>query len=141
MKNATPTLFDMKLAIVAYHNEAGMEYTMNSIARDACYTSRNSLDFKLKQIALNNADQDKANEDNHEILADRKRINGEKMEIELAHLMERHQADLAVHLEVVGEHWTKPTGQKPSVVSNLSKRAAEARKEIEKMKAAAKNIA
>ena len=51
MSNNTSKLIELKLAVIQYHNGDNMDYLMKSIARDACYTSYNSLQYKRKQMA------------------------------------------------------------------------------------------
>lgn len=109
MTKKTPTLVELKLAVINYHPKE-MEYLKNGIARDACYTSFNSLTYKQGQMADVAAEiKDLLPERGSEIvdvklarLVDRH----EAMEIEHQELVERHAADLEVYKTVVGEEWT-----------------------------------
>jgi len=109
MTKKTPTLVELKLAVIDYHPKE-MEYLKNGIARDACYTSFNSLTYKQGQMADVAAEiKDLLPERGSEIvdvklarLVDRH----EAMEIEHQELVERHAADLEVYKTVVGEEWT-----------------------------------
>jgi hypothetical protein len=104
-------LIELKLKVIKYH-EAN-EYTEVSIARDACYTSFNSIQYKKmgsNQMADVAAEiKDLLPERGSEIadvklarLLDRY----ERMEQELAVLEERHEADKAVFKQIAGEEWT-----------------------------------
>ena len=94
----TPTLADLKLAVVNFHSG---EYTRISVARDACYTSHNSIQWKLDQMSNLKAEIASLMplDDQSEVVSVNlaKKIDiFRSMEAELAELEERHNADLKV---------------------------------------------
>lgn len=112
-KNLIPAndLVALKLAVINFHS--ANEYTNVAIARDACYTSFNSIQFKTRgdnQMADVAAEiKDLLPQRGQEVidvklakLLDRY----EAMEDELAVLQERHDADLAVFKQLAGKDWT-----------------------------------
>ena len=44
-------LIELKLAVIQYHTGNDMDYLQKGIARDACYTSFNSLQYKKRMMA------------------------------------------------------------------------------------------
>jgi hypothetical protein len=124
------TLVEMKLAVIMYHNGDNMDYLLNGIARDACYTSYNSINYKKKQIADNLADLETAIVENRDVRADAIARRLDNMEIELNHLTERHDADKEVYSLVTdGEQWT-PERKSRNVSGDLAKRVAELKKKV-----------
>ena len=124
------TLVEMKLAVIMYHNGDNMDYLLNGIARDACYTSYNSINYKKKQIADNLADLETAIVENRDVRADAIARRLDNMEIELNHLIERHDADKEVYSLVTdGEQWT-PERKSRNVSGDLAKRVAELKKKV-----------
>ena len=106
---ATPTLADLKLAVVNFHSG---EYTRISVARDACYTSHNSIQWKLDQMSNLKAEIASLMplDDQSEVVSVNlaKKIDiFRSMEAELAELEERHNADLKVFKAVTGEDWKR----------------------------------
>jgi hypothetical protein len=111
-QDTTPTLFDMKLAVVNFHKGEQNEYLRISIARDACYTSFNSIEWKSEQMSVTKNElaalSASAGQEVVDINVGKKISLYRKMEDELAELQERHVADLKVYTEVTqGEVWTR----------------------------------
>jgi hypothetical protein len=104
-------LIKLKLSVIKYHN--ANPYTESSIARDACYTSFNSVQFKLRgdgQMAdvaaeIKGLIPDEGQEITN-VKLERLLDRYEGMEIELAILEDRHNADKAVYKEITGDEWT-----------------------------------
>jgi len=110
MSNVKSTdLIALKLAIINYH-EGANEFLKNGIARDACYTSFNSLKWKGEQMSDTAAEIKDAMPQRGQEISDVKLARlldkYEAMETELEILQERHDADKAVYKEIVGEEWT-----------------------------------
>lgn len=103
-------LIELKLAVINHHKGEVNEYLRSQIARDACYTSHNSVQFKSGQMADIRAElMDLAPAKGSEVIdvkVERKVEIYQRMEDELAELVERHNADLAVYSKVTGEKWT-----------------------------------
>jgi len=111
-QSPTPTLFDMKLAVVNFHKGDHNEYLRISIARDACYTSFNSIEWKSEQMSVTKNElaslSENAGQEVIDINIGKKISLYRKMEDELEELQERHAADLEVYTEVTqGEVWTR----------------------------------
>lgn len=103
-------LVALKTAVIKYHG--ANEYTEKAIARDACYTSFNSLQFKLRgdgQMADVAAEIKDLMPQRGQEIADVKLARlldrYEGMEQELAVMEERHAADCAVYKQLTGEEW------------------------------------
>jgi len=105
-KSKTPALFDMKLAVIQYHDNGDNQFLMTGIARDACFTSHNSLVYKRKLIADTICEYDQAVKDDNARAIMRLDKMLMSMDAELEHLIQRHEADLQVLLAVSGEAWT-----------------------------------
>tara|TARA_R110000772_G_scaffold263578_1_gene383408 strand:- start:573 stop:1121 length:549 start_codon:yes stop_codon:yes gene_type:complete len=114
MNNNTSTLIELKLAVIKYHEGDNTDYLHTGIARDACYTSYNSLSYK--KGLMSNAISD------YETMVLEGRDAGqikilnmiEKMEVELGHLEERHDADKSVyHIMTDGEEWSPQAKKRP----------------------------
>lgn len=104
-------LTKMKLAVVNFHKGDHNEYVRISVARDACYTSFNSIEWKSEQMSkTKNELAELAAEAGQEVVdinIGKKISLYRKMEEELAELQKRHVADLEVYTEVTqGETWT-----------------------------------
>jgi hypothetical protein len=109
MTKKVPTLVELKLAVLN-HFQSTQDVVPNEqfiagIARDECYTSHNSLNYKKKQMADKLADYETAVEEGKDIRADAIARLLDNMEVELTLLDERHQADLSVYEQVTGTHW------------------------------------
>lgn len=102
-------LIALKLAVINHHKGDSNEYLRSSIARDACYTSFNSRQWKLDQMSDIRAELSELTSGSEviDVKIERKLDLYESMEHELAELDERHAADLAVFKEITGETWTR----------------------------------
>jgi len=105
------TLVELKLAVVNHHNGEENEYLRTSVARDACYTSKNSIDWKLDQMLKVKTELAELFplEGGPEVVGvqiARKLEVYESMQLELDELQKRHDADLAVYQAVTGEAWS-----------------------------------
>ena len=129
-KNASK-LIELKLAVIQYHTGDNMDYLQRGIARDACYTSFNSLTYKRKQMADTIADFESAVVENRDTIADRLASRVENMEIELNELIERHEADKAVY-EIIadGEEWTMEPKKRAIITKDKAKRIAELKAKV-----------
>ena len=117
--NSTTTLIDLKLAVINFHDGDNMAYLQKNIARDACYTSYNSLAYKKKMLADAVTDFETYVLEGKDIAAERACEKAERMEIEYDQLVERHEADKAVYLIITdGEEWSVTV--KPRNTGNLS---------------------
>jgi len=130
MTNNTSKLIELKLAVIQYHNGDNMDYLTKGIARDACYTSYNSLQYKRKQMADTIADFESAVVENRDTRADAIARRLDNMNVELEHLVERHEADKAVY-EIVtdGEVWTNERKSR-NVPAALTKKIAAMKKAV-----------
>jgi hypothetical protein len=107
-KTSSTNLVDLKLAVIKFHN--ANVYTETNIARDACFTSHNSLDFKAKQMADVAAEiKDLMPERGSEVAdvrIEKLLTRYDSMEMELYDLSIRHEADLEVYRQITGETWS-----------------------------------
>lgn len=126
MTKKTSTLIELKLAVIQYHTGDNMDYLQRGIARDACYTSLNSLTYKRKQMADTIADFETAVVEGRDMLAERLGSRVENMNVELEELIERHEADKAVY-EIIsdGEVWTPESKKRAPITKDQTKRIAE----------------
>lgn len=104
-------LIALKLQVIKFH-EAN-EYTETSIARDACYTSFNSIQFKKTgngQMADIAAEikglMPERGQEIADVKIERLLTRYENMEVELDILTDRHDADKAVFKLLTGDEWT-----------------------------------
>lgn len=116
-------LVKLKLQVIKFH-EAN-EYTESGIARDACYTSFNSMQYKKTgngQMADTAAEIKELLPERGSEIADVKLARlvdrYEAMEQELDILTVRHEADCAVYTQITGEAWT-PRPKRTHVSSGL----------------------
>lgn len=83
------------------------------MARDACYTANNSLNFKKKQLADVLAEYDRHMADDNAYQAERSEKFAGRMFAELEVLEERLEIEKAVYKVITdGEEWT-PTPKRP----------------------------
>lgn len=111
-------LVALKLEIVAYHSGEHNEYLRKSIAGDACYSSNNSIEYKVQQMSKVRGEiatlmPSEGSEVVDVSLAKKVDIY-QRMEDELLELTERFEADKTVYETVSGEKWKpyKKTTQK-----------------------------
>ena len=131
MTKKTSTLIELKLAVIQYHTGDNMDYLQRGIARDACYTSLNSLTYKRKQMADTIADFETAVVEGRDTIAERLATRVENMEVELNELIERHEADKAVY-EIItdGEEWTAEPKKRAPISKDKAKRIAELKAKV-----------
>ena len=106
-------LVALKLAIIKYHNANG--YLEGAMARDACFTSFNSLNWKktgdgqMGDIAAEIKDLlPQRGQEITDVKLERLLSRYEQMEAELSILEERHAADKAVYKAIADEHGLTP---------------------------------
>lgn len=131
MTNTLSKLAKMKLAVIKYHADTittdlnGEEITnlkdLVSMAKDACYTSHNSIDYTKKNIADTLAEYDTAVEEKnfHQQESSKRYLAILKSRRETH--VDRHQADLAVYANLTGgEVWKYvPKGSKLTKKSSV----------------------
>ena len=130
MTENTSQLIELKLKTIQYHSGDNLDYLQKNIARDACYTSHNSVAYKKKQIADACADFESAISEDRSMRAEALCTRIEKMQEELEHLDERHEADLAVYMIIHdGDEWT-PERRQRKVSADLAKKVANIKKMV-----------
>jgi hypothetical protein len=142
MSNNVSNLAKLKLEVIKYHTNQNGEsntsmvnqYFLHSLARDACYTSNNSLQFKKKQIADSTADYDSEIEKGNNIGAERVEQKVERLYLELDELQIRHDADCQVYTLITGgQAWmsnTSSSKQAPKKESAIMKKARQLKAEV-----------
>jgi|TARA_R100000479_G_scaffold47117_1_gene21750 hypothetical protein len=103
-------LVKAKVAVINYHEGTENEYIRFQCAKDACYTSFNSIQWKHEQMSeiKNELQVARAENKDSEVVSVKvssKTILYRKMEAELVSLEERHKADLEVHKIITGDAW------------------------------------
>ena len=123
MTKKTPTLVELKLAVLNYwqgtQDVKPNEQFIEGIARDECYTSHNSLNYKKRQLADKLAEYETAKEEGRDTsrYAIQRLIDAIEVELDLLH--ERHEADLSVFEQVTGRQWEPaPKKRRPEQRSN-----------------------
>ena len=141
MTNTLSKLAKMKLDVINYHAETittdldNKEITnrkdLVSMARDACYTSNNSIGYVKTSIADALAEYDEAIEENNKRQEESSERYLEMLYCRLETQQERHQADIDVYAHLTGgEVWT-PTTKSASSKKSISKsKLAELRKKV-----------
>ena len=135
-------LAKMKLEVINYHTTDSQsvdgliinDYFLKSLARDACYTSDNGITFKAKAIVAESVKYDSAKKADNLYEKERsERILG-NMDLEMAELKFRHNADLEVYKVVTGgETWVQnlPKAIKPAAeTQDFSEMIAAAKKMV-----------
>lgn len=140
MSNNVSNLAKLKLEVIKYHTNQNGEsntsmvnqYFLQSLARDACYTSNNSLQFKKKQIADSTADYDSEIEKGNNIGAERVEQKVERLYLELDELQIRHDADCQVYTLITGgQAWMSSSSkQAPKKESAIMKKARQLKAEV-----------
>ena len=110
MSNNVSNLAKLKLEVIKYHtNQDGEsntsmvnQYFLESIAKDSCYTSLNSLNYKKRQIADASADYDTKKEEHNHTACERIDQYVQRLTLELSELQIRHDADCQVYTIVTG---------------------------------------
>jgi predicted metal-binding transcription factor (methanogenesis marker protein 9) len=105
-------LADLKLAVIEYHINAN-DYAKTGMARDACFTSFNSLMWKRTgpNQMLDTASEIKSllperGTEVADVKLEKLLSRYELMEQELEMLTERHDADKEVYLAITGDIWS-----------------------------------
>jgi hypothetical protein len=123
-------LVALKLAVIKYHN--ANDYLETSMARDACFVSFNSLQWKKtgQGQMLDTAAEIKdllpqRGQEITDVKLERLLDKYEQMETELNMLEERHNADKAVYKEITGDEWSaKPKRTHTSTGHGIDSRLA-----------------
>lgn len=131
MTKKTSTLIELKLAVIQYHTGDNMDYLQRHIARDACYTSFNSLGYKQGQLNDTVAQFESAVAEDNIKRADFLDMLIDRMEHELNEMIERHEADKAVY-EIIcdGEEWKPEKKKRPVITKDYTKRIAELKAKV-----------
>ena len=102
-------LLELKIAVVMHHKGEQNEYLRQSIARDACYSANNSIQYKNQQMLELKAEmaslRPSAGSEVVDVKLAKKLDIFERMEDELAELTERFNADKAVYKLITDEEW------------------------------------
>lgn len=112
------TLVTLKMNVVAEFQD--FPYIQKQIARDECYSSNNSMEFKRRQLADRIAEFASAVDEGNDYRASRAADLIDSMEAELEALQARFDADLQVYAAFHdGEEWV-PQSKKPRQQATLS---------------------
>lgn len=120
IKSTSPlyALVQLKMEVINYHKGEENEYLRAQIAKDACYTSNNSIQYKTEmmsrvkeEIAMMIPEQGSEVTD---VNLGKKIFIYRSMEQELEELEQRHKADLEVHKKITGEDWSARPKKKQS---------------------------
>lgn len=118
-------LFNLKMEVVNIHQGDELQYVRMTVARDACFTSHNAMNWKSNQMGdLQTEIAGLIPEEGSEIVnvnLERKVDLYGKMEKELNALVLRHEADLAVYEAITEEKW-RPTA--PGTVKKKTSKSA-----------------
>ena len=112
MKNkntANTELFKLKLAVVSHHKGEHNEYLRSAIARDACYSANNSIQYKIQQMLDLKEEiktlRPRAGTEVVDVKLAKKLDIYQRMEDELAELTERFETDKAVYKTITNEDY------------------------------------
>lgn len=131
MTNTLSKLAKMKLAVIKYHADTittdlnGDEITnlkdLVSMARDACYTSHNSIQYTKTNISDTLAEYDRAVEEKNDHQKESSKRYLATLKSRLETHTDRHQADLDVYANLTGgEVWKfVPKGSKFTKKSSI----------------------
>lgn len=136
MSNNVSNLAKLKLEVIKYHtNQDGEsntsmvnQYFLESIAKDSCYTSSNSLNYKKRQIADASADYDTKKEERNHTACERIDQYIQRLTLELSELQIRHDADCQVYTIVTGGQAYKSNANKSKTAPKESEAVKAARK-------------
>ena len=121
--NVNNDLLELKLAVVMHHKGEQNEYLRQSIARDACYSSNNSIQYKCQQMSDLKADIAELRPSSGTEVVDVKLAKKvdiyHRMSDELAELTERFETDKAVYKKVTDEDWKPYTKSSTKDVSQV----------------------
>ena len=107
--------------ILYFSSDDFHEAFVHGIARDACYTANNSLQFKQKQIADALAEYDRYVDEKNANAAERTERYLGRLAAEMEVLKERLDIEKAVYLQIVGEEWQPQTKRPVARKTNVDK--------------------
>lgn len=115
----TSNIISQKLDHINYFREDGIyDALFVGIARDACYTAHNSLNFKKKQLSDILAEYDRHMAEKEDHAAERAEIFAGRLYAELEILEERLEIEKAVYFTLTnGEEWVPSQKRKPALKS------------------------
>jgi hypothetical protein len=110
----TSDIIGQKLDHIKYFSDDGIhEAFLVGIARDACYTANNSVQFKKKQLADKLAEYDRKVHEEDEYGAERCKSFAGRLKLEKEILEERLEIEKAVYFTLTGgEEWS-PAPKRP----------------------------
>jgi dynactin complex subunit len=115
----TQNLVSLKKAVIKYHD--ANPYLELAMARDACFTSYNAVDWKNSQMSDVAAEikdlMPQRGQEITDVKLEKLLSRYESMEIESNTLTERHNADKEVYADIAKEH-----GLTPAIWSHKPKR-------------------
>ena len=128
------TLVERKLAVLDWfqgtQDVVPNERFIEGIAKDECYISHNSLNYKKRMLADKLSEYEDAIEQNMLIRADALQKLIDNIEEEMSLLETRHEADLSVYEQVTGKAWepapkrTAPAKMSPERIAALKAKVA-----------------
>lgn len=111
----TNDIVDQKLNHIKYFAEDANEALLVGIARDACYTANNSLQFKRKQLADILAEYDRHMAEKDTRAAERSEAFAGRLALELEILEERLEIEKSVFFIITGgEEWKPSVRREPA---------------------------
>tara|TARA_R110000787_G_scaffold2956_3_gene11343 strand:- start:813 stop:1241 length:429 start_codon:yes stop_codon:yes gene_type:complete len=126
---ALAELTNLKLSVINFHKGEENTYLRIQTAKDACYTSNNSIRWKLEQMSKLKAEIAALFEQEGQEVADvnvaKKLDIYDKMNDELTELQLRHDADLTAYHTVTGDEWTiRPKSTRTNQSQAVNERVA-----------------
>ena len=116
-------LKSLKLAVIQHHSGESNAYLREQLARDACWSSNNGIQYKTGQMMEVKAEMASLRPTKQsEVVGtklDAKLAIYKAMQLELNELTERFNADMAVHKQITGEDWTPRTKKSTKDVSQI----------------------
>lgn len=145
MSNNVSNLAKLKLEVIKYHTNQNGEsnksmvnqYFLESIAKDSCYTSLSSINFKNTQIADAGVEYDTKKKEHNYIACERIDQYVQRLTLELSELQIRHDADCQVYTVVTGGQAYQYKPKKLKTAPKESEAIKAARKMAAERKAAA----
>lgn len=99
-------IIKQKLEHIKYFSDDDInEVVLIGIARDACYTANNSLNFKKKQLADTLAEYDRHVAEEDKYSAERSERYASRLYTELEVFEERLHIEKTVYFSISGEEW------------------------------------
>ena len=122
------TLVERKLAVLDWfqgtQDVIPNEKFITGIAKDECYTSHNSLNYKKRMLADRLVEHEEAEENGYDLKAMALMKLIDNIEEELSLLEERHEADLSVYEQVTGTVWEPAPKRTAPAKMSAERRAA-----------------